>query len=67
MVAKTLHAFLVFGWSMNSAMDQPNANAESSQNKRTLNTLLFFSKHQQIENNNETVLVQTLLEQFEFK
>ena len=42
MVAKTLHAFLVFGWSMNSAMDQPNANAESSQNKRTLNALLFF-------------------------
>ena len=69
MVAKTLHAFLVFGWSMNSAMDQSNANAnaESLQNKCTLNTPLFLSKHQQIENNNKTILVQTLLEQFEFK
>ena len=71
MVAKTLHAFLVFGWSMNSAMDQSNANAnanvESLQNKCTLNTPLFLSKHQQIENNNKMILVQTLLEQFEFK
>ena len=56
---------------MNSAMDQTNANAnanaESLQNKCTLNTPLFLSKHQQIENNNKTILVQTLLEQFEFK
>jgi len=54
---------------MKSAMDQSNANAnaESLQKKCTLNTPLFLSKHQQIENNNKTILVQTLLEQFEFK
>jgi len=43
-IAKTLHAFLVLGWSMNNAMDQPNANtnAESSQNKHTLCDQLIF-------------------------